>query len=144
MIGGNIMSKRTISYNTTLGFNIEDRVLWKGGKTEKKVIIGFSIDINNELLAHLVCQDIYEEWSPRNVKTLGEAYKNDFFPSHSYRVEVKLLYDYNTDNLKVPLCFDDTKGESYLEYPDPKETPRRDDIKTVEDIRQFQNKGENF
>jgi len=105
-------------------------VLWKGGKTEKKVIIGFSITINNTLLAHLVYQDIYEEWSPRNVKKLGVAYKNDFFPSHSYRVAVKLLYDYNLENLKVPLCFDDSKGESYLvhgnsyDYDDPIDKPQ--------------------
>lgn len=115
----------TVTFNQTLGFNIEDRVLWAD---QKQVIIGFGINEDNEILAHLCPQDIYEEYAPKNIKAYGEKYKNEFFPSHTYRIEVKMLYDHNSDHLKIKLSYNDVKRESYLldsyDYDDPIDKPQ--------------------
>ena len=110
----------TITFNQTLGFNIEDRVLWadgwigRSGQIQKQVIIGFGINEDNEILAHLCPQDIYEEYASKNAERYGEKYKNEYFPSHTYRIEVKRLYDHNSDHLKIKLSYNDVKRESYI------------------------------
>jgi hypothetical protein len=104
--------EKTLNYTQTKGLNIEDRVLWAD---EEMVIIGFGIDVYNQVLAHLIPQDIYEEWAPKNIERLGAKYKNEFFPSHSYRIDVTTLTEYNTENLSIKLSYDDTEVEQITE-----------------------------